>query len=166
MKKIFCLTWFIISTSLFAQGSLDSLVNSKREKPKSNQYVLTGQKSNFSQTISKITDTKNCLTKDEDHLSLKYLSALLRYEGDSFNIIHDAAKGSIQLKAGPIISNCSSMIAFELRAPTNENPNYIVSAKVHKPRCDLLLLRNDDEDDACIYLFTNNNKMCKTQVLT
>jgi hypothetical protein len=133
MNKLFLLSLFFISSSLFAQGSLDFLVNSKREKPKSNQYVLNGQKSNYSQTVSKSTDAKNCLTKDEDHLSLKYLSALLRYEGDAFNITHDAVKGVIQLKAGPIISNCSSMISFELRAPSTENQNYIVSAKIHKP---------------------------------
>lgn len=140
MKMFICrfLCVLVVATPVLAQEDpwLAGLRNSQTDAPSgSGGAGVAGAPVRTEQAlvptvVGTAQGNPNCLSRDKKTIPLSILSGMLRTRGDSLRVEHDIANGRLKIKSGPAVSNCSSMIDWNLRAPASGFNDYVVEAKV------------------------------------
>jgi hypothetical protein len=125
----------LIATPALAQDAwLDGLSGSQVEPSSSDQVGADGApvrtKEEPPAAVSATTSGENCPSSGQKTIPLNFVSAMLRTRGDSLRVEHNAASGRLKIVGGSFLSNCNSMLDWNLRSPTSSFPQYVVELKV------------------------------------
>lgn len=161
MKKLMVALTLVGTLSVVhAADLLEGLFSSQVEIKSDSPVVVSPGGSPLSNTPAVVpnatskSDSTNCLSKDQTSLPLRYVLGLLRTKGKGLSVTHNPASGQLKIKGGSYASNCAGMVEWQLKAPTDGFPQYVVEAKIKTcgtEKCSYKVTKKDEKGDIVEY---------------
>jgi hypothetical protein len=144
MKKTFIAIVSLMALPVYAQSLLGTLNKhqSSLQPPETEETSPSRTSRSSRDEAGPITDISStsaglCEADEQTSLPLAYITSLIQSQEGKLDIGFDPREGSLKISAPDMISNCSSMLEWKLRAQTLDGKNtYAVEVKLKKTICD------------------------------
>src|SRR5690606_6422768 len=105
----------LLALPLHAQSLLSSLSEHQNTLTKKSTVTNIGGSSTATTTLNPSKSAGICSEDEQTSLPLAYVTSLIQEKNAALDIVHDPRAGTLTVSASDMISNCSSMVQWEMK---------------------------------------------------